>query len=81
MEIPVDERRKLDLRVLYYAEFAHYARYGRFTEDISALECKKPDYPVRAEITSRTFLLSCAAERPGELVCLHSDGLTEVVTG
>ena len=79
MEIPADEQRKLDLRVLYYAQYAHYAKYGCFTEDLSELECSKPAYPVRAEITSRTFLLSCEAEQSGQLVCLHSDGLAEVV--
>ena len=79
MEIPADEQRKLDLRVLYYAQYAHYAKHGCFTEDLSKLECSKPAYPVRAEITSRTFLLSCEAEQSGQLVCLHSDGLAEVV--
>ena len=79
MEIPADEQKKLDLRVLYYAEYAYYAKHGRFTEDVDALECVKPGYPVRAEVTSRTFLLSCEAQEPGYLVCLHSDGLSEVV--
>lgn len=79
MPIPADEQRKLELRVLYYAEFAHYAKHGRFTTDLDALECEKPAYPVRLEITSRTFLLSCEAEEAGKLVCLHSDGLAEVV--
>lgn len=78
-EIPEDEQKKLDLRVLYYAEYAYYEKNGCFTEDVSALECAKPAYPVRAEITSRTFLLSCAAQEPGKLVCLHSDGYAEVV--
>lgn len=77
--IPVDEQHKLDLRVLYYAEYAYYAKHGRFTTDVSALGCRLPDYPVTAEITSRTFLLSCDAEQPGYLVCLHSDGFSEVV--
>lgn len=79
MPIPADEQRKLDLRVLYYAEYAYYAKHGRFTTDLNELECAKPAYPVLAEITSRTFLLSCDAEAEGELVCLHSDGFAEVV--
>ena len=79
MAIPVDEQRKLDLRVLYYAEYAYYAKHGCFTTDVTALDCKLPDYPVTAETTSRTFLLSCDAEQVGFLVCLHSDGYTEVV--
>lgn len=78
-QIPENEQKKLDLRVLYYAQYAYYEKYGRFTEDITALNCKLPDYPVRAEITSRTFLLSCAAQEVGKLVCLHSDGYAEVV--
>ena len=79
MPIPADEQRKLDLRVLYYAQYAHYAKHGCFTTDISALECAKPAYPVQMEITSRTFLLTCESEKEGHLVCLYSDGLTEVV--
>lgn len=78
-DIPEDERKKLDLRVLYYAEYAYYRQHGCFTEDVSALECRRPAYPVRAEVTSRTFLLSCAAQEEGHLVCLHSDGYAEVV--
>ena len=79
MEIPVDEQRKLDLRLLYYAQYAHYAKHGCFTTDLAALECAKPAYPVTMEITSRTFLLTCQAEEQDKLVCLYSDGLTEVV--
>lgn len=79
MPIPADEQKKLDLRVLYYAQFAHYAKHGCFTTDLDRLECRKPAYPVTMEITSRTFLLSCQAENVEQLVCLHSDGLTEVV--
>ncbi len=77
--IPADEQRKLDLRVLYYAEYAYYAKHGSFTTDINKLECPKPSYPVLLETTSRTFLLICEAEEDGFLVCLHSDGYAEVV--
>lgn len=75
LPVPENERRKLALRRLYYAEYAYLREHGRFTTDPAALDIVLPDFPVEIEITSRLFELSCAAEGGG-LVCLRSDGYT-----
>lgn len=77
MPVPEDERRKLSLRQIYYAQFRHFDATGTFTADLSRLDCPLPEYPVTAEITSRSFVLTCPAENGGTVV-LQSDGLTYV---
>jgi len=74
--IPEDERRKLALRQLYYAEYAYYAAHGRFTGDVPSLNCALPDYPVRAEVTRHTFELACPTASGCGSVILRSDGFT-----
>ena len=77
MHVPEDERRKLALRQIYYALFRHFEATGSFTADLAKLDCPLPEYPVTAEITSRSFVLTCPAENGGTVV-LQSDGLTYV---
>ena len=75
MPVPENEKRKLLLREIYYAEFRHFERHGHFTAELSELDCKCPDYPVTAEVTSRTFVLTCPGAQGGTVV-LQSDGYT-----
>ena len=75
-DIPLDERRKLELRVLYYAEYAYRRAHGCFTRDLKALGCRLPDYPVDCEAGSRSFLLSCDSADKGCRVYLRDDGYT-----
>ena len=71
-----DEKRKLDLRSIYYAQYVYRRRTGSFTSDLRALDCPLPVYPVTCEATSRTFLLSCDSEEKGCRVYLRDDGYT-----
>ena len=71
-----DEKRKLDLRLIYYAQYVYRRRTGSFTSDLRALGCPLPVYPVTCEATSRTFLLSCDSEEKGCRVYLRDDGYT-----
>lgn len=81
--VPQDEHRRLTLRRLYYAQHAHHAAHGCFSDDVAALFASLPphlagvpDYPVTAEVTRHGFVLSCpAADGPGEVV-LRDDGYT-----
>lgn len=76
MPIPEEERRKLALRELFYAQYRHYKAHGSFTSDLSRLDGPKPDYPVEMEVMRRGFELSCPrGDRPG-FVWLRSDGYT-----
>ena len=77
LPIPENERRKLALRQIYYAQFRHFEAEGAFTADLSRLDCPIPAYPVTAEVTSRSFVLTCPAEKGGTVV-LQSDGFTYV---
>ena len=78
MEIPGDERRKLALRKLYYAEYAYRDSHGCFCADAKALGVPLPPYPVTAEVTTRLFELSCPTEDGKGTVCLRSDGYTYI---
>lgn len=78
VNIPEDEKKKLDLRLLYYAEYAYRRENGSFTSDLSALNCPIPQYEVLCEATSRTFLLSCKSEAENCRVYLRDDGYTFV---
>lgn len=81
--VPEDERRKLTLRRLYYAQHAYRAAHGCFCADMAALLAalpphlaEKPEVDVQAFVTPHGFELSCpAADGPG-LVCLRQDGYT-----
>lgn len=75
LPVPENEKRKLALREIYYAQFRYYALHGRFAATLSALDCKPKAYPVSIETTSRSFVLSCPAENGGSVV-LQSDGYT-----
>ena len=77
--VPEDERRKLALRRLYYAEHAALAARGAFTSDLSALGGWNEPYPAAAEVMSRGFLLTCPAADGQRTVLLRSDGFTAVV--
>jgi hypothetical protein len=79
MPIPEDEQRKLALRRIYYAQYAHYARHGSFTEDLAALGCDLPAYPVTAEVTRHGFELYCPSARVQGSVVLRSDGFACVI--
>ncbi len=74
MEIPEDERRKLALWPLFYAEYAHHAAKGCFTADLVDLGCEQPSWPVKIEITKHTFELYSPISDKNEMVCLRSDG-------
>lgn len=79
MPIPEDEQRKLALRRIYYAQYAHHARHGSFTEDLSALGCDLPAYPVTAEVTRHGFELYCPSAGVQGSVVLRSDGFACVM--
>ncbi len=75
-EIPIDEKRKIDMRKLYYAQYAFRRENGFFTSDLHALNCALPDYAVSCEASVRTFLLSCDSEYENCRVYLRDDGYT-----
>ena len=79
MPIPEDEQRKLALRRIYYAQYAHHARHGAFTEDLAALGCELPAYPVTAEVTRHGFELYCPSAQVQGSVVLRSDGFACVI--
>lgn len=70
--IPEPEKRKLDLRTLYYAEYRYYAAHGCFTADPALLDCPPLPYPVRISAGVETFELSCSSPA----VFLRGDGYT-----
>ncbi len=83
LPVPEDERRKLALRRLYYAQHAWYDAHGRFSTDLDALLKMlpahlqdAPDFPVRIQTTDHDFEMSCpAADGAGDVV-LRADGCT-----
>ncbi len=83
LPIPADEKRKLDLRRLYYAQHAHFDATGAFSADVPALYASLPPhlnqlpaYPITVETTRRSFEAACpAADGAGE-VCIRADGYT-----
>ena len=79
MPIPEDEQRKLALRQIYYAQYAHHACHGAFTADLTALGCDLPAYPVTAEVTRHGFELYCPSTEVQGSVVLRSDGFTCVI--
>lgn len=79
MPIPEDEQRKLALRQIYYAQYAHHARHGSFTEDLVVLGCDLPAYPVTAEVTRHGFELCCPSAEVEGSVVLRSDGFACVI--
>ena len=79
MPIPEDERRKLALRRLYYAQHAYRAAHGHFTPDLSALGCPLPDCGATAEAGRYGFTLCCPSASAAGSVVLRSDGYTCVI--
>ncbi len=71
--IPENEKRKLLLRELYYAEYAWQAGHGCFTSNLNNLTDRSFPWQVKAEITGHSFELSCPAEDGTHSVCLFSD--------
>jgi len=76
LPVPEDEKRKLVLRQIYYAQYAWRRAHGCFTADLSELNAPAVDYPVRSEVTSRTFLLSCDTQDGTGKIYLREDGYT-----
>ena len=74
-EIPEDEKKKLALRRLYYAEHRFFAEHGRYAGSPEEAGVEDLPFDVTVETTSRTFLLSCRAEKEGR-VYLRDDGFT-----
>lgn len=75
--LPDDEKKKLILREVYYAEYRFYAANSRFTSDLSELDVCPP-IEVKVEATERFFELSCACA--GGRVFLRGDGYTYTLT-
>ena len=85
--IPEDEKRKWELRKLYYAEKIHFDLHGCYTADIDVLKAILKEYApnekntsVReglaytVEATSHGFELSCPAEEDGHEIVLFGNG-------
>jgi arginyl-tRNA synthetase len=64
---------------VYYAQYAYYANHGSFTEDLAALGCDLPAYPVTAEVTRHGFELYCPSAQVQGSVVLRSDGFACVI--
>lgn len=73
-QIPEDERRKWDLRRLYYRQSQYFAEHGRYSEDIPTL--LDNDWIAKPEIetTSRTFLASVPSSDGETRIYIHEDG-------
>ncbi len=90
--IPEDERRKWELRKLYYAQQAYLDAHGRYTDDLGALtqilEENSPcaanrtlrDLPYALSVTPHSFEISCPAEDGLRTLAIFSDGKTDTFT-
>lgn len=85
--IPEDEKRKWELRKLYYAEKIHFDLHGSYTADLGVLKgilkeyapneknvSVRDDLTYTVETTSHGFELSCPAEEYGHDIVLFGNG-------
>lgn len=73
-QIPEDERRKWDLRRLYYRQSQYFAEHGRYSEDIPTLLGNDWIAKPEIETTSRTFLASVPSSDGNTRIYIHEDG-------
>lgn len=90
--IPEDERRKWELRKLYYAQQLYRDENGRYTDDFTALteilhrHAALPEngrvlpLAYKISVTPHTFELSCPSADGKHIVVLYSSGKAEVIT-
>lgn len=90
--IPEDERRKWELRKLYYAQQLYRDENGHYTNDFTALTEILHRYAALPEngrvlplaykisVTPHTFELSCPSADGKHIVVLYSSGKAEVIT-
>lgn len=85
--IPEGEKRKWELRKLYYAEKIHFDLHGSYTADLGVLKgilkeyapneknvSVRDDLTYTVETTSHGFELSCPAEEDGHDIVLFGNG-------
>lgn len=89
---PEDERRKWELRKLYYAQQIYRDENGHYTDDFTALTEILHRYAALPEngrvlplaykisVTPHTFELSCPSADGKHIVVLYSSGKAEVIT-
>lgn len=87
-QIPEDERRKWELRKLYYAQQAYLDENGHYADDLNDLKtllaqispCEANrtvcDLPYELTRTTHTFEITCPAENGKEVLAILSDGKT-----
>ncbi len=76
--VPENEKRKLALRQLYYAQHVYHKRHGCYCADLDALGVPLPPYNVTVAVTPHGFELNCPDESGQGFVCMLGDGYTFV---
>ncbi len=89
--IPEDEKRKYELRKLYYAQSIQYEKTGTYTTCLDTLvqllkehapsDANKSvaDLPYKIETTSKTYVISCPSTEAGKELVIYSDGKVQLV--
>ena len=68
--IPQDEKRKWELRKLYYAQHKHFDEKGCFATQLDA------GLPVKIQVTDNWFEMSCLSSDGGGEIIIFADGKT-----
>lgn len=78
--IPEDEKRKWELRKLYYAQHMYYDKHNCYTNDKYKLEDAPSTIDIKIETTSHGFEISCDSFDGNSILSIFTDGLIKQFT-